>query len=183
MPPETVQDPDKRPLPALWNYLTRVYSAMEDEAEDQRLADDSDEIGLVYEGHLTQLFQELGIPNPYYTSVTRALKAMQCIEQLRRGGGPSKSRWRLLAPPDEESFLAYESAGKTSVKHRGKLGQIEQRLRDLTTRQLQVEDEFRKLTKRVEALYGSEAVSASHPSTVADGGSRAQDVADAGRAS
>jgi len=137
---------NERPMPALWNYVKRVYAAMEDAAEVEQLMEDDEATGLVYTGHLTGLFQEMNIPNPYYTSVTRALKAMECVLQLRRGGGSATSRWALLGPPKEEIFLSRDlGTGATVAGHKGKIGMLEQRIRDLTKRMLAAEDEIKEL--------------------------------------
>lgn len=127
---------EERPMPALWGYVDKVYRKMEDTAE----AEDDD---LVYTGHLTGLFQELGIPNPYYTSVMAALKAMGCVLQLRRGGGTSRSKWQLVTPPTEELFLANVAKGSgvgISKQHSSRLTIAEQALRDLSKRVLRLED-------------------------------------------
>lgn len=146
-----MQPEDEKPMPALWGYTQRVYSAMEDEAEAEELPGEVEEgedqpTGLVYTGHLTSLFQTMAIPNPYYTHVTRMLKAMGCIQQLRRGGGPSMSKWLLIAPPTEEAFLEVES-GKSTMARKGKVAALEQRIRDLNKRVTVLEDITRKGAK------------------------------------
>ena len=142
MQPEAAED---RMMPALWTYVAKVYRQMEDEAEVERLAGDlqgeeEEATGLVYTGHLTSLFQGMGIPNPYYTSVTRALKLMGCVIQLRRGGGTARSKWLLVAPPSEESFMDADAGSKTARAHKGKVAILEQRVRDLTKRVVALED-------------------------------------------
>jgi hypothetical protein len=63
---------------------------------------------VVYEGFLTQLITgKLALSVPYYTSVTKALKGMGCIRQLRRGGSTSPSQWEMIYEPDLERFLSY----------------------------------------------------------------------------
>lgn len=87
-------------LPALFGHTTRVYNAMLDSAAEG--------IGteVVYRGHLTRVFQELGLSVPYYTSVMQALKQMGCVEQIRRGGGGGESEWSLFKPPTPDLFTA-----------------------------------------------------------------------------
>jgi hypothetical protein len=80
------------PLPALYGYSEQVYKEMDKEAtifEGTR----------IYEGSLTKLVASVGLSNPYYTSIMRALKAMDCVRQLRRGGGGHGSQWAMLQPP------------------------------------------------------------------------------------
>jgi hypothetical protein len=49
---------------------------------------------------LTKLVcEDLGLAVPYYTAVTRKLKDMGCIRQLKRGGGSSPSQWELIREP------------------------------------------------------------------------------------
>lgn len=136
---------DVRPLPALYGYLAKVYKQMEDEAEVETLPDDENETGLVYTGHLTVLFQGMNIPNPYYTSVTRALKAMGCVIQLRRGGGSATSKWLLVAPPTEVSFMDADLGKRRTVAGKGKVAILEQRIRDLTRRVTVLEDKLSKV--------------------------------------
>jgi hypothetical protein len=125
---------DDNPVPAMFDHAARVYGEMAKRAnmEDMPLSE-GDEGGLtqnalVYKGHLTNLFQELGIPNPYYTAVMKALKAMNCVEQYRRGGGPAMSQWILLTEPTEEGFMAYTNH-KTPNRPKGAIAAVEQRLR------------------------------------------------------
>lgn len=89
--------------PALFHHCVQTYEAMFKKATRQQF--DSGSYGVVYEGALTQLVtQELNLSVPYYTHVTRALKQMNCIRQLRRGGGSSPSQWELITAPTEEVF-------------------------------------------------------------------------------
>lgn len=120
-------------MPALWSYVTKVYAKMEDEAKVEQVGEEESDTALVYTGHLTALFQGMNIPNPYYTHVTRMLKAMGCAQQLRRGGGPSTSKWALVAEPTEEAFTAAE-AGKPTQRKKGQYAILEQRIRDLVSR-------------------------------------------------
>jgi hypothetical protein len=74
----------------------------------------------VYEGHLTRLFSDLGIANPYYSKIRDALVAQGCIDQLRRGGGSALSKWIVVKPPEEETFRSFmemkrRPQGKTNI--------------------------------------------------------------------
>lgn len=129
MTDETVHQPDDRPVPALYDWAKKVYDKMLFEAKPE--GDENDELDepqMVYEGHLTNLHRELGVPNPHYTAVMRALKAGGCVVQIRRGGGTAMSKWALLKEPDPDAFV--EAAGRRMV-NRSKVGILEQRLNDL----------------------------------------------------
>lgn len=87
--------------PAILGHAKDVYAEMVKRAQ-------ADGQGNVYfEGALTRLVQDIGLSNPYYTSVTQCLKAMDCIRQGRRGGGGQGSIWYLLQEPSDELFAAH----------------------------------------------------------------------------
>lgn len=99
---------------------------------------------IVYEGALTRLItQELNLSVPYYTSVTRALKNMGCIRQLRRGGSSSKSQWELIKAPTEEAF---NNQTKPKQPKQDKYEMCLQQIRDLNKRVLKLEDLIQQLT-------------------------------------
>jgi hypothetical protein len=125
-----VDEADEKPTSTLFDHCVSVYQEMEAQARDER------NDGLVYEGHLTKLFHQLGLSTPYYTSVMNRLKLMGCVDQLRRGGGSSPSRWRLTRVPNEESFRSFEN---TNVAPKGKVAALEQELRILARRVTELE--------------------------------------------
>lgn len=150
------------PVPAGFDHCARVFAQMLKESTEETLprpelkGDDADYEGdpdtiRVYEGHLTGLFQKLGIPNPYYTSVMKALKAMNCVEQVRRGGGPALSKWALLKEPTEEGYVAYAGNMRPN-RHAGAVAALDQRLRAIERRQDRIEkylaEEMDKQTRR-----------------------------------
>jgi hypothetical protein len=145
--------------PALWTHVAKVYTTMEAEAEVELLypevGESEEELavqekGLVYTGHLTALFQELKIPNPYYTSVMNCLKKMACVEQIRRGGGTGMSRWHLLQRPTEEGFLKLGGTGqKSASRHIGRNAANDQRVRDMNKRITRLEEDVKVLTEAV----------------------------------
>jgi len=118
-------EPTEKPTSVVFDHCLRVYNEMVDQARDEN------DVGLVYEGHLTKLFAQLGMATPYYTAVMNHLKSMACVEQLRRGGGNSPSRWLLLREPNEEAYKSIESMNRAKS---GKVGALEQQVRDLTKR-------------------------------------------------
>lgn len=118
----TVDVEEEKPTAALFEHCVNVYNEMSEQARD------SGDDGLIYDGHLTKLFQGLQLSTPYYTSVRNKLKQMGCIEQLTRGGGTSTSRWRLHREPTVESFNSFQKANKVP---QGKFASMEQQLRDM----------------------------------------------------
>lgn len=118
-----------KPTPVMYEHCARVWDAM------CEIAEQTDE-GIVYEGHTTKLFQRLNLPGPYYTPVMKHLTNMGCVEQLRRGGGSTLSKWRILARPSEESFTSVVGTNATPT---GRMAQLEQMVRDLNRRVSNVE--------------------------------------------
>jgi hypothetical protein len=97
-----VTDTDQ-PTPALYDHAVRVYKEMRSRATKQEVEGQTVD---VYEGHLTNLFRDLDIANPYYTKIRKALVGQNCIAQLRRGGGTALSKWIILNEPEEDTFRA-----------------------------------------------------------------------------
>ena len=117
------------PLPVLYDHCLKVYEEMEGRSE---LITSEEHEMVVYEGHLTTLFRDLRMSIPYYTHVTRELKRMGCIVQLRRGGGNAPSQWELRTAPTATLYRTGFSRKphKSEVKFRS----MEQKIRDLTKR-------------------------------------------------
>lgn len=116
--------------PALLGHCVMVYAAMEKQAQ-------KDEQGNEYwEGALTRLVTDQGLSNPYYTTVTRALKAMDCIRQGRRGGGGMASIWYLMQPPNEELYNEFVDQEKIDRTKQAKVNpdEVRQGLRALSDR-------------------------------------------------
>lgn len=129
---------DDKPTSIVYDHCVNVYEEMKNQSREE-------ERGLVYEGHLTKLFNSLQLSTPYYTSVKNHLTAMGCIEQLRRGGGNAPSRWLLLAEPDEETFndIVDQKRSKT-----GRVAVVEQRVRDLVVMLTEVSNRVQVLESR-----------------------------------
>ena len=84
--------------PAMWEHVKRTYFAM-------RVASETSEGRVYYTGFISSLmFDELGVPVPYYGKVLGILKLMGCVAQIRRGGGRSQSQWELFEEPTLENF-------------------------------------------------------------------------------
>lgn len=146
---------------ALWRHVQNLYD---------RMAIEADEDG-IWEGKLTALVvNEMHLSLPYYTSLTRALKTMGCIAQIKRGGGGSKSQWKMIRPPTVQEFetLVADSGGKITALHnpsglrnqavynkryvQTKEGQREQRERDQNDRITSLETEIRNLKLVINAV-------------------------------
>jgi DNA-binding IclR family transcriptional regulator len=141
---------EEGPAPALLEHMTNVYNAMKSKAIDVELDSENGkevlEIIKVYEGHLTGLFAELGMSTPYYTSIMKALKAMGCVDQVRRGGGAALSKWQLNYPPTAEGYAAYEN-NRVPNRRQGEIAALKQQVRDLHGRLAAIES----ILQRVEA--------------------------------
>lgn len=89
-------------MPARYKHCVSVYNAMAERSEETPQ-------GRVYTGSLTNLItQDLGLGNAYYTVIMDKLKNMDCVEMLRRGGGPSPSVWLLKRPPNPDAYNTVE---------------------------------------------------------------------------
>jgi len=135
--------------PAIFFHCVSVYERMLAQAKLVRAVEVEDEEEqsqegdmVVYEGALTSLVtQELHLSVPYYTSVTRALKAMGCVKQLRRGGGQALSQWLLLREPTVELYQNMSPQTVTAARRTpSKLDQLAQRVSDHDDRLTAVED-------------------------------------------
>lgn len=122
----------KNDTTAMFQHCQTIYNAMNDRAEEKTE-------GRIYEGSLSQLFNEIGLGVTYYTPVMNRLKQMGCAEQLRRGGGPSPSLWALHYPPTTELF---ERARETASQRQQAPARsdLEQRHKDMNRRLRAVED-------------------------------------------
>lgn len=147
--------------PALYDHSLRLYEAMlvkshqesietEDNQSDGEGMSPTPKTVSVYEGHLTKLFAELGLPNPYYTKILDVLKGQNCIEQLRRGGGVAQSRWLLLEQPTEEGFKILTERKRMP---KGKVAIIEQRTKDLMRQISALQDNVESLNNAYQTMY------------------------------
>lgn len=125
---------------AIYTHCVTVYEAMMEEAEE--LPE-----GKVYEGFTTRLFRRLGLGVPHYSMVMTELKRMQCVHQLKRGGGSAPSIWLLLQPPSEEMFSALPDTTRHALGGRQVQLRFEQQIRDLTER-------MNNLERRLDAVAG-----------------------------
>lgn len=124
------------PAAMLYQHCESAYNKM---LETAKRVDGA----VVWEGALTRLItHDLNLSIPYYTSITRTLRAMGCIRQLKRGGGTAGSQWELINDPSEEKFSAVMAQGAPTPDTKGPMGtglmsqhsyQINQILRRLQT--------------------------------------------------
>lgn len=114
-------------MPVLFGHCVRVYEAMDAEAEQTPQ-------GKVYVGHLTHLVKELGLGQPYYTHVTRKLKAMDCIRQIKRGAGEVPSKWLLMQSPSPALWALPDSAMSRTSQQKHAKDMVAQQMRDMNRR-------------------------------------------------
>jgi len=99
--------------PALFHHCKAVYEAMWADAEDRQISDDELEPGesgwiKVWEGSGVKLIDQLNLSPPYYSKVYGALQRMDCIRQIRRGGGGAPSLWLLVQEPTYELYQSVD---------------------------------------------------------------------------
>lgn len=133
---------DSEAVPALFEHAYSVYTAMKERAHTEQLHEHEDGEGLVYEGFLTKLVTvELGLAIPYYTSIMRMLKEMQCVTQLRRGGSSAPSRWALHGEPTVDAFRTVEERLSARMQQE-KTTPDSQRVTDLNRRVTVLEEQM-----------------------------------------
>jgi hypothetical protein len=118
------------PLPSVFEHCQVVYKHLFSTSKKETL-DDQDI--LVWEGFLTQVFEELHYPVPYFTKIRKELMRMGCIHQLRRGGGTATSKWMLIRPP-ERAHWENTHVTRERDKRRSSMTPQEQRVVDLSNR-------------------------------------------------
>jgi|1185.fasta_scaffold65760_3 hypothetical protein len=145
---------DEAPLPAIFGHACTVYKEMESEAE----LTTEENPQLIWEGHLTKLVARLHLSVPYYTSVTRELKRMGCIKQLRRGGGNASSQWLLVTEPTEELFRDLSTqTGNLTKRRLTRLDILENRLNSIVKEHNKMREDYALI---IEILQEKESVSA-----------------------
>lgn len=136
-------------LPMLYKHCANVYSMMLQQSsyDDARGCQ-------VWEGVLTHLItRECNLSLPFYSSVTRALKAMNCVRQIRRGGGTTPSMWELVQAPTPMNYYQSEASGKfeaaKSQSRPSRVASVEQNLRQLVSRVDTLEDALQGLIELI----------------------------------
>lgn len=125
-------------MPALYDHCVQIYDAMFEDADlHNKDNPDPEQRHFVWEGFLTKLFTDQGFSVPYYTSVRSALMRMDCIRQIRRGGGTAPSQWLLVQKPTPELWNAYATSTGVAERNKTKMSKtrmLEQRINDLHKR-------------------------------------------------
>lgn len=122
--------------PALYDHCEEVYGLLKAKAEPRIIN------GLtadVYVGFTTKLFKENRISVPYYTHIMNALQAMDCIRQLRRGGGSSPSEWLLMQEPALDRYRDRAGIFDPAARRQAVGAETVQQLRALNHRVSQLE--------------------------------------------
>ncbi len=131
---------EQAPVSVLFDHAKRVYDAMFERSFEHDPGDGS-RVMVIYEGTLTRLItKDLLYSVPYYTTITAVLKKMNCIKQLKRGGGAAASQWELITAPTLEKFVSLsesdpkltKTTGRTDRVTRREFDELSQRVRDLT---------------------------------------------------
>jgi len=141
-----VSELDVQPTPALYDHAVKVYEAMKAASTTQEL--DGEKV-LVYEGHLTRLFRDLEIANPYYSRIMRVLQAQNCVVKLRRGGGVAMSPMSIHGEPREETF---RTMMERKAPRTGQLAAVQQQQRDMREVTRNLSDGVESLEQQVEEL-------------------------------
>jgi hypothetical protein len=119
--------------PAMYEHCLRVYGTMETEAqyEDVPVEGDGEAVSMkVWTGALTAVFRRLDLSTPYYTHVMQHLKRMGCVEQYKRGGGGTPSKWVLYGAPTPDLFETAVGPTSGAGTPSTRLEAVEQQLRD-----------------------------------------------------
>lgn len=123
---------------ALFSHCQSVYQAMLERAT-KRTGEESGEtvVMIVYRGMLTQLVTgQLHLSVPYYSMVTRSLKQMGCIRQLKRGGGTAPSEWELIKEP---TVALFEASREKKIRKPDRYSQLQGQFDALNKRVLAIE--------------------------------------------
>lgn len=132
---------------ALYLHCVNVYNRMLQEARVVTDVGDGSEPMVVWEGMLTALItSKMNLSVPYYTHVTRSLKKMGCIRQLKRGGGTAPSLWELITDPTPELFAELDNnPTQQARKTTDRFSLLQQQVIDQNRRLLVLERAFEKI--------------------------------------
>jgi hypothetical protein len=146
------QEGDEQQLPpAVYSHAVSVYGRMFEQCKLVVPSDGTKEMA-VWEGSLVDLItKQLYLSTPYYTSVTRLLKAMGCVKQLKRGGGSGLSQWELISQPTEEKYWEIEHGDAPVTPRqwvpRAEFEALEQRHKDLLEKVMTHEEYLQAILK------------------------------------
>ncbi len=109
---------------------------------------------VVWEGMLVNFITgRMNLSVPYYTTITRALKRMGCIEQIKRGGGTAPSQWRLVTEPTLTKFEDTQPR-RSNRKPIDKYEMLQDQLTQLSRRIVVLEAALEKVIQEEENKYG-----------------------------
>jgi hypothetical protein len=146
--------------PKLLEHLTTVYQAMFNEAK--LMVDKDEKEMLVYEGKLTELITKTCyLSVPYYTKVTHALKGMNCMYQLKRGGGSAPSQWVLMTEPTLELFNTYMDLTEGKVPRRqyaskAEVDDVRQAVDEILAAVQHTEAQYQEIIEALKKHFGTE---------------------------
>lgn len=133
---------------ALYTHCVNVYERMVQEARMESNGD------VIWEGMLVNFITgKMNLSVPYYTTITRALKRMNCIEQIKRGGGTAPSQWRLITAPTLEAFESAQPR-RSNRKPIDKYEMLQDQLNALSRRLVTVETALERVIQEEEQKYG-----------------------------
>lgn len=119
--------------PKLFMRCLRIWNAMREQAHpyaDPESFGDNEK-RLIYVGHISTLADQVGEARNYIGQLTRRLRNMGCIAQLRRGGGKGIGQWVIL---EEPTIALFTASHEMVVPDRSRWQQrMEQRIKDLAT--------------------------------------------------
>jgi len=90
-------------LTAVDKHAGAMYTILSKNAKPETLKNPTDGADVevpVYRGHITRLWNELGISNSYYSRVMRNLEELGCIMILQRGAANTESVVAVLRAPE-----------------------------------------------------------------------------------
>ena len=119
-------------MSSMEQHIERVYAAMEERA-----------IGEIYEGSTAQLLRELCIPASYSHKIMVYLTNGGYVEQVKRGGGMSPSRHRLIEKPNLDD---YEHVSRSTGANKTKSSVALAKVSEMATELLKMKDRITQLT-------------------------------------
>jgi hypothetical protein len=112
---------------------------------------------IVYEGFLTTLVKEqLNLSVPYYTSIRNLLLDMECVRQLRRGGGNTPSQWLMIREPTAACYWQKRPIGTLSSETTGE--KRDKIIRSLQREVSELKQQYRDVLDFLEQQFGSTEV-------------------------
>lgn len=122
------------------------------------MTEDSDEYG-VWEGRVSDITKLLGFSSVTGSKIFSNLRNMGCIEEMRRGAGPSVGQYKLIEFPTAQHWKHMADSGDPNVKKDGfkprritSYAVMATQITKLQTTLVQVIEQYNALEARVVAL-------------------------------